>query len=109
MVIVGGYNVYPREVDELLASHPRVQEAAAVGRPDERLGEVMVAFIVPVQGAELAEDDMLAFCRENLVKYKRPVELFSETGMVHPAEQQRKEHPIPHRLWKPRHAPAEVT
>jgi long-chain acyl-CoA synthetase len=76
MVIVGGYNVYPREVDELLCLHSQVREATAVGRADERLGEVLVAFVVPVAGAMLTEETCLEYCRTNLVKYKRPVAVY---------------------------------
>jgi long-chain acyl-CoA synthetase len=73
MVIVGGYNVYPREIDELLFTHPKIREATAVGRPHERLGEVLVAFVVLDNDETLDEEECLAYCRENLVKYKRPV------------------------------------
>jgi long-chain acyl-CoA synthetase len=73
MVIVGGYNVYPREIDELLFAHPKVLEAAAVGRPHERLGEVLVAFVALAPGAAMSEEECLEYCRQNLVKYKRPV------------------------------------
>ena len=73
MVIVGGYNVYPREIDELLFAHPKVREATTVGRPHERLGEVLVAFVVLDDGESLNADECLEYCRENLVKYKRPV------------------------------------
>lgn len=75
MVIVGGYNVYPREIDEVLFNHPAIHEAATVGRRDERLGEVVVAFVVLKSGAKLDEEELLAYCKENLVKYKRPVEV----------------------------------
>jgi long-chain acyl-CoA synthetase len=75
MVIVGGYNVYPREVDEVLFNHPAIREAATVGKRDARLGEVLVAFVVPEPGADLDEDAFFAYCKENLVKYKRPVEV----------------------------------
>jgi long-chain acyl-CoA synthetase len=75
MVIVGGYNVYPREIDEVLFNHPAIREAATVGRRDERLGEVVVAFVAVKKGAELDEETFFAYCKENLVKYKRPVEV----------------------------------
>jgi long-chain acyl-CoA synthetase len=75
MVIVGGYNVYPREIDELLHSHPKILEAAAVGRPDPRLGEVLAAFVVLNRGATMTETEFFDYCRDNLVKYKRPVEV----------------------------------
>jgi long-chain acyl-CoA synthetase len=73
MVIVGGYNVYPREVDEVLFNHPAIREAATVGRADKRLGEVLVAFIALEKGESLDEESLFAYCKENLVKYKRPV------------------------------------
>jgi long-chain acyl-CoA synthetase len=75
MVIVGGYNVYPREIDEVLFNHPAIHEAATVGRRDDRLGEVVVAFVAVKSGAELDEEQVLAYCKDNLVKYKRPVEV----------------------------------
>ena len=75
MVIVGGYNVYPREVDEVLFKHPKIREAATVGKPDKRYGEVLVAFVVLARGQTLTEDEFFAYCKEEMVKYKRPVEV----------------------------------
>jgi long-chain acyl-CoA synthetase len=75
MVIVGGYNVYPREIDEVLFSHPKIREAATVGRPDTRLGEVIIAFVVLDAGQKMSEEEFFDYCRESMVKYKRPVEV----------------------------------
>jgi AMP-binding enzyme C-terminal domain len=75
MIIVGGYNVYPREIDEVLFNHPDTREAATVGRRDDRLGEVVVAFVAVNTGADLDEGGFFAYCKENLLKYKRPVEV----------------------------------
>jgi long-chain acyl-CoA synthetase len=75
MVIVGGYNVYPREVDEVLFKHPKIREAATVGKPDPRLGEVLVAFVVLDAGAKLTEEEFFEYCKTEMVKYKRPVEV----------------------------------
>jgi long-chain acyl-CoA synthetase len=75
MVNVGGYNVFPREIDELLFRHPKVREAAAVGVPDPRLGERIAAFVVLAPGAAMTEDELFAYCAENLVKYKRPTSI----------------------------------
>jgi long-chain acyl-CoA synthetase len=75
MVIVGGYNVYPREIDEVLFNHPAIREAATVGKPDPRLGEVLVAFVVLGQGKTLSEEEFFAYCESQMVKYKRPVEV----------------------------------
>jgi long-chain acyl-CoA synthetase len=75
MVIVGGYNVYPREVDEVLFNHPSIREAATVGKRDARLGEVLVAFVVLADGEKLSEAEFFAYCETQMVKYKRPVEV----------------------------------
>src|ERR1700733_10235113 len=75
IVIVGGYNVYPREIDEVLFNHPAIHEAATVGKRDARLGEVVVAFVAVKSGEELDEEQFFAYCKESLVKYKRPVEV----------------------------------
>ena len=75
MVIVGGYNVYPREVDEVLFKHPKIREAATVGKKDPRYGEVLVAFVVLDQGQAMTPDEFFAYCKTEMVKYKRPVEV----------------------------------
>lgn len=73
MVIVGGYNVYPREVDEVLHAHPGIAEAAAVGVPDAYRGEVIRAYVVRRPGIRLDAEDVLEHCRANLARYKVPV------------------------------------
>jgi long-chain acyl-CoA synthetase len=75
MVIVGGFNVYPREVDEVLFKHPKIREAATVGKADSRLGEVLVAFVVLHAGHSMSESEFFDYCKEEMVKYKRPVEV----------------------------------
>jgi long-chain acyl-CoA synthetase len=72
MILVGGYNVYPREIDEILQRHPAVMEAAAVGIPDDFRGETVKACIALNPGARVSEEELLAYCREHLVKYKLP-------------------------------------
>jgi long-chain acyl-CoA synthetase len=72
LVIRGGYNVYPREIEEVLYAHPGILEAAVVGKPDERLGEEVVAFVVLRPGSELSADEVIAYCRERLAAYKYP-------------------------------------
>jgi long-chain acyl-CoA synthetase len=72
LVIRGGYNVYPREVEEVLYTHPAVAEAAVVGRPDERLGEEVVAYVSAKPGATVDPDEVVAFCKERLAAYKYP-------------------------------------
>jgi long-chain acyl-CoA synthetase len=75
MILVGGYNVYPREIDEVLFNHPKIREAATVGKRDPRLGEVVVAFVALHQGQQMGEEEFFAYCKDNMVKYKRPVEV----------------------------------
>jgi len=72
MIIAGGFNIYPREVEEVLYEHPAVQEAVAVGVPDAYRGETVKAFLVLKQGQESTPDEIVAFCRERLAKYKVP-------------------------------------
>jgi long-chain acyl-CoA synthetase len=75
MIIRGGFNVYPRDIEDLLLEHPGVGEAAVVGKPDERMGEEVVAFVVPASGEEPSEEELLEFAESRLAKYKRPVEI----------------------------------
>ncbi|MFI6581061.1 long-chain fatty acid--CoA ligase [Embleya sp. NPDC050493] len=72
LVIRGGYNVYPREVEEVLYTHPAIAEAAVVGRPDERLGEEVVAVVALRSGEAADPDEIIAFCRERMAAYKYP-------------------------------------
>ncbi len=72
MIIRGGFNVYPREVEELLVTHPEVSLAAVLGVPDEQYGEEIKAYIVPTAGAEPDPDAIVAWVRERLAGYKYP-------------------------------------
>jgi long-chain acyl-CoA synthetase len=72
MVVSGGENVYPVEVEEALSQHPGVAEVAVIGVPDERWGEAVKALVVPAPGAELRAEDLIAFARERLAGYKLP-------------------------------------
>lgn len=75
MIIVGGFNVYPREIDELLFKHPAILEAATVGVPDSFSGEAVKAFVVLRPGARLTAEELLEYCRNSLVKYKVPTQI----------------------------------
>ena len=72
LVISGGENVYPVEVEDVLRSHSKVYDAAVIGIADDRLGEVVTAVIDPKPGETLTEDEINAFCERNLARYKRP-------------------------------------
>jgi long-chain acyl-CoA synthetase len=75
LVIRGGYNVYPREIEEVLHEHPAVMEAAVIGRPDDRLGEEVVAFIALRPGTSTTPEEVIDFCKERMAAYKYPREV----------------------------------
>jgi long-chain acyl-CoA synthetase len=72
MIIRGGFNVYPREIEEVLMTHPAVSLAAVVGVPHESHGEEVKAFIVRTPGAEITEDELIAWTRDRIAAYKYP-------------------------------------
>jgi len=71
MILVSGFNVYPNEIEDVVALHPKVLEVAAIGVPDEKSGEVVSLFVVK-EDPGLSKDEVIAFCKENLTGYKRP-------------------------------------
>jgi long-chain acyl-CoA synthetase len=75
LVIRGGYNVYPREIEEVLFDHPGVGAAAVIGKPDEKLGQEVLAFVVAKEGVKLTSDELIAHCKERLAAYKYPREV----------------------------------
>jgi acyl-CoA synthetase (AMP-forming)/AMP-acid ligase II len=75
MFIVGGFNCYPAEIESLISAHPQVAQVAVVGLPDERLGEVAAAWVVPRAGAVIDNAAFIAWCRENMANYKVPRQL----------------------------------
>jgi acyl-CoA synthetase (AMP-forming)/AMP-acid ligase II len=72
MIISGGENIYPREIEEVLYQHPSISEAAVIGVPDEKWGESVKALLVVKQGAKLTEEEAIQFCKVRLASYKKP-------------------------------------
>jgi len=72
MIISGGFNIYPRDVDEVLFSHPKILEACAIGTPDAYSGERIKAFVVLKPGEMATESEIIEYCKQNLAKYKIP-------------------------------------
>jgi long-chain acyl-CoA synthetase len=72
LIISGGYNVYPREIEEVLYEHPKIQKAAAIGIPDAKKGEAIKVFIVPNEGATIDSNEIMEYCKDKLAKYKWP-------------------------------------
>jgi len=75
MVISGGYNVYPREIDEILFLHPKVKEVSSVGVPHPTRGEQIKSFVVLVEEADATEEELIDYCRQSLAKYKLPTSI----------------------------------
>jgi acyl-CoA synthetase (AMP-forming)/AMP-acid ligase II len=80
-VIVGGFNAYPVEIEIMIASHPDIAEIAIIGVPDDRMGEVTAACIIPQPGAEITLPALTAWCRERMANYKVPRHLFVMADM----------------------------
>ena len=72
MVIRGGENIYPREIEEFLYTHPQIADVQVIGVPDERYGEELMAWVIPRTGGELTEDDVKDFCRGKIAHFKVP-------------------------------------
>jgi len=72
LIIRGGFNIYPREVEEVLYAHPKIAEAAVVGMRDSLMGEEVLACVVPKRGVDITPDEVIAFCQERLAKFKCP-------------------------------------
>ena len=82
MIIRSGMNIYPAEVEAVLHEHPKVLEALVIGIPDAARGELVKAFVVPRDGVEISEEEILAFCRQNMAKYKVPAAVEIRAGLV---------------------------
>ncbi len=100
MIIRGGENVYPKEIEERLYRHPDILEAAVVGLPDPVWGEKVAAFIIPKPGASPAAEAILAYCQEHLARFKCPEEvIFMEsfpktaTGKIQKGKLKQRDHP----------------
>jgi fatty-acyl-CoA synthase len=72
MIIRGGENIYPKEIEDRLQTHPAVAEVAVVGKPDATWGETVAAFIRPVPAATVTDNELHAYCRQHLAAYKTP-------------------------------------
>lgn len=83
MFIVGGFNVYPVEIEHAILTYPGVAQVAVIGLPDERMGEVAAACLVVAAGKTIVKEDFLAWCKQNMANYKVPkrVEIMSALPM----------------------------
>jgi long-chain acyl-CoA synthetase len=76
MIISGGTNIYPREIEEALLTHPAVDEVSIVGRRHEDWGEEVVAFVVPRKGSAVTPEELDHHCVQQIARFKRPKEYF---------------------------------
>lgn len=81
LIIAGGYNIYPREIEEVLARHPAVLEAVAIGVPDEYRGETVRVYVVPREDAHPTPEEIIAFCKQELAVYKVPKQVVFRTEL----------------------------
>ena len=72
MIISGGENIYPREIEEVLVRHPAVREVAVIGVPDPQWGEAIKAMVSLVPGQTITEEELVSFCKANIASYKKP-------------------------------------
>ena len=72
MIITGGFNVFPNEIEQVLTQHPAIQECAVIGVPDEKWGEAVKGVIQLKAGAEVSEEELIALCKEKLGSVKAP-------------------------------------
>ena len=72
MIISGAFNIYPKEIEDVIATHPKVKEVAVIGIPDEKWGEAVKAVIVPRAGEKISQEEIIAFCADRLARFKKP-------------------------------------
>lgn len=105
MIISGAENIYPREIEKVLMAHPHIAEAAVFGIPDPVYGEAVCAAIVPAEGVDLHEADLIAYCSERLAGYKKPKHIITHTGLPRNAAGKVMKHLLRGPYWKERERP----
>jgi long-chain acyl-CoA synthetase len=75
MIVASGFNIFPKEIDEILYGHPKILEACCIGVPDEYRGETLKAYIVVKPGEKLTKEEVISFCKDKLTAYKVPKDL----------------------------------
>ena len=72
VIISGAFNIYPKEIEDVIAAHPKVKEAAVIGVPDEKWGEAVKAVVVPKAGEAVTEQEIIDHCRDRMAGFKKP-------------------------------------
>jgi long-chain acyl-CoA synthetase len=81
MIIKGGYNIYPSEIEGYIETHPGVAEVSVIGIPDQKYGEEIMAFVVKQPGQEFSEDDLIAFTKDKMTPFKAPSDVKFVEGL----------------------------
>jgi long-chain acyl-CoA synthetase len=92
LILRGGFNVFPRDIEDVLVSHPAVAQAGVIGRPDDRLGEEIVAFVALTPGSSVTEPDLVAYAKQHLsaAKYPRDVRIVPAVPLTNVGKLDRK-------------------
>jgi acyl-CoA synthetase (AMP-forming)/AMP-acid ligase II len=72
VIISGAFNIYPKEIEDVIVTHPKVKEVAVIGVPDEKWGEAVKAVVVPNKGAQVTEQEIIDYCRDHMASFKKP-------------------------------------
>ncbi|MDI7258335.1 MAG: long-chain fatty acid--CoA ligase [Thermodesulfobacteriota bacterium] len=72
VIISGAFNIYPKEIEDIIVTHPKVKEVAVIGVPDEKWGEAVKAVVVPKEGAQVTEQEIIDYCRDHMASFKKP-------------------------------------
>jgi len=72
VIISGAFNIYPKEIEDVILFHPKVKDVAVIGVPDEKWGEVVKAVVVPKEGVSIAEGEIIDYCRDHMASFKKP-------------------------------------
>ena len=83
VIVAGGFNIYPREIEDVIATHPKVLECAVVGVPHKKLGEAPIAIITLKPGEKVSEGEIINFCKTKIAAYKVPRKVFFKPELPH--------------------------
>ena len=81
MIISGGFNIYPSEIEQVIWSHPAVRDCAVIGIPDDKWGEAVTAVVVPKAGCSIDPQELLSYCRQRLASMKVPTSVVVESDL----------------------------
>ncbi len=72
VIISGAFNIYPKEIEDVIVTHPKVKEVTVIGVPDKKWGEAVKAIVVPKEGAQIEPQEIIDYCRDHMASFKKP-------------------------------------